>query len=46
MRSDGDLSNESMNTILGELDLEESRLEIPGSSPASREQAPPVEAQT
>ncbi len=46
MRSDGDLSNESMNTILRELDLEESRLEIPGCSPASREQAPPVEAQT
>jgi CPA1 family monovalent cation:H+ antiporter len=28
MRSDGDLSNEAMNRILRELDLEESRLEI------------------
>lgn len=28
MRSDGDLSNEAMNRILHELDLEESRLEI------------------
>jgi len=28
MRSDGKLSNEAMNRILHELDLEESRLEI------------------
>jgi hypothetical protein len=28
MRSDGDVSNEAMNRILRELDLEESRLEI------------------
>jgi hypothetical protein len=28
MRSDGELSNEAMNRILRELDLEESRLEI------------------
>ena len=28
MRSDGELSNEMMNRILRELDLEESRLEI------------------
>jgi hypothetical protein len=28
MRSDGKLSNETMNRILRELDLEESRLEI------------------
>lgn len=38
MRSDGELSNEVMNTILRELDLEESRLEIGGTSPASGEQ--------
>ena len=28
MRGDGELSNEAMNRILRELDLEESRLEI------------------
>jgi len=28
LRADGDLSNEAMNRILRELDLEESRLEI------------------
>ena len=28
MRSDGELSNEGMNRILRDLDLEESRLEI------------------
>jgi monovalent cation/hydrogen antiporter len=33
MRSDGELSNEAMNRILRELDLEESRLEIGVAAP-------------
>lgn len=45
MRSDGELSNEAMNGILRELDLEESRLEIAGAAPTSRQQEFPVQAQ-